>query len=61
MIEPLETLRLRIKDTIEGATGFLASGQVRDMAEYARVVGKISALREMLEEIRDIEQRYTDD
>jgi len=59
-MEPLETLRLRLKETISGASDYLASGQVKDMAEYARTVGKIAAMREILEEIRDIERRYTD-
>ena len=59
-MEPLETLRLRLKETIFGTSDYLASGQVKDMAEYARAVGKIAAMREILEEIRDIERRYTD-
>ena len=60
-MEPLETLRLRLKETIAGASDYLASGNVKDMTEYARLAGKIAAMREILEEILTIERRYTDD
>jgi hypothetical protein len=61
MIEPLETLRLRLKDEIKAASDYLAAGNVKDMTEYARITGKVAALRAVLEEILEIERRYAED
>lgn len=61
MIEPLETLRGRLKDEIAAASEYLSGGNVRDMLEYNRIAGKVAALRWTLEEILEIERRYTDD
>ena len=61
MIEPLETLRNRLKSEIEAAGEYLSAGNVKDMVEYARITGKVAALRKVLEEILDIEKRYADD
>ena len=61
MIEPLEALRNRINESIEAATAFLASGRVEDMIEYAKITGRISALREANAEILEIERRYAED
>ncbi|HEY7821322.1 MAG TPA: hypothetical protein VIG24_00730 [Acidimicrobiia bacterium] len=43
------------------ASDYLATGSVRDMTEYARITGKVAALRAVLEEILEIERRYADD
>lgn len=61
MIEPLETLRSRLRSEIDAASEYLAGGNVKDMTEYARITGKVAALRKVLEEILDIEKRYADD
>lgn len=61
MIEPLETLRGRLKDQIGMAVDYLSTGNVKDMTEYTRVTAKIAAFRAILEEILEIERRYTDD
>ena len=60
-MEPLETLRLRLKDEIAAASDYVAGGNVKDMAEYARITGKVAAFRAVLEEILEIERRYADD
>lgn len=61
MIEPLEALRHTVNEAIDALTAYLASGQVKDMTEYAKITGRITALREVLEEIREIERRYADE
>lgn len=61
MIEPLETLRKRLNDEIRVASDYLAGGNVKDMTEYARITGKVAALRAVLEEILEIERRYAED
>lgn len=60
-MEPLETLRGRLKDEIAAASDYLAGGNVKDMTEYARITGKVAAFRAVLEEILEIERRYADD
>lgn len=60
-MDPLETLKKRIEEEIAAASDHLAGGSVKDMADYARVTGKIAGYRDVLADISEIEKRYIDE
>lgn len=60
-MDPLETLKKRIEEEIVAASEHLAGGSVKDMADYARITGKIAGYRDVLQDISEIEQRYIDE
>lgn len=60
-MDPLATLKKRIEEEVAAASEHLASGSVKDMADYARITGKIAGYRDVLVDISEIEKRYVDE
>jgi len=50
----------RVEEQREGIRHYLAGGGVDSHLEYIKLVGKYEALGNIVEEIREVEQRYID-
>lgn len=60
-MEPLETLKVRIKETRDNLSATVAGGGAKDMNDYARMTSRIRTFEDVLTEIADIEKRYLDE
>jgi len=54
------TVLNRVEEQREGIRHYLAGGGVDSHLEYFKLVGKYEALGNIVEEIREVEQRYID-
>lgn len=60
-MEPLETLKVRIKENRDNLSATVAGGGAKDMIDYARLTSRIRTFEDILMEIADIEKRYLEE
>ena len=54
----LEEVERRIRDRIEDLKDHIAGGRPQDYATYCQAVGQIIGYRQVLDDIKDIEEKY---
>lgn len=57
-IDLVPTLLIQIDERKSSIAQFLANGGAKSFEEYCRCVGEYSALNKVMDDIKDVEQRF---